>query len=113
MDQETINLIVIVVVAIFYIAVMWILFSKAEEPGVACIIPIWGQWVLIKVAGMHWIWFILSLVPGLNTLVGIVILIKLPVAFGKSVFLGVLNIVLFPIILPYLAFSDAEWDAYE
>lgn len=75
------TLIVFAVIAIIMIAALWKIFTKAGQPGWAAIIPIYNIYILCKVVGRPGWWVILTLIP----LVGIVIGIILAVDLAKFV----------------------------
>lgn len=39
----------------------WKLFKKAGKGGWECIIPFYGQWVLVEIAELHWWWFLIMI----------------------------------------------------
>lgn len=101
--------IVMLIIAVIMIVAMWKLFSKAGEPGWAAIIPLYNSYVLFKIAmGNGWL-FLLSLVPVVNFVIGIMLYFKLAKAFGKGVGFGFGLLFLNPIFLLILAFGSAEY----
>jgi hypothetical protein len=87
----------------------WKVYEKAGQPGWTAIIPIYNVVVLLEIVGRP-IWFIVALfLPILNILFFIILRIDLAKSFGKNEIYG-LGIVFFGfILLPHLAFSDAEY----
>ena len=104
------------IVAILYLAVIvimiaagWKLYEKAGQPGWACIIPIYGVLVLLKIIGKPWWWILMFLIPVVNIVFAIWMLNMLSKSFGKTegytvglVFLGI-------VFYPMLAFGDARY----
>jgi hypothetical protein len=97
------------VVIILLIAAMWKVFSKAGQPGWACIIPIYNIYVLCKIAGRPGWWVLLMLIPFVNFIILIIIDIDIAKAFGKGVGFGI-GLVLLPFIFfPILGFGSAQY----
>lgn len=97
------------IVGIVMIAAMWKMFSKAGQPGWAAIIPIYNVYVLCKVVGRPGWWVILTLIPFVNIVIGIILGIDLAKSFGKDVGYAVL-LILLPIIgYPMLGFGSAAY----
>lgn len=103
-------LIVWLVVAVVMIVAMWKLFTKADEPGWAAIVPFYNTYVLFKISfGNGWM-FLLLLVPVVNAVMEIMLIFKLAKAFGKGVGFGFGLLFLMPIFLLILAFGSAEYE---
>ncbi len=93
---------------VLMVASLWVLFSKAGEPGWAALIPIYNTYTMLKIAGRPWYWLLLYLVPLVNIVIGIIALNDFLKAYGKGGVGSFLLTILFPIIyLPYLAFSSS------
>jgi hypothetical protein len=112
-------LVVLFIIAIFYIVCLWKIFVKAGKPGWAAIIPLYNLWVLFEVSGKPG-WWALSAFLGFIPIVGwipIVVLeviaaIELARRFGKSTVFGVVLLWLLTVIgYPILAFGDAKYSA--
>jgi uncharacterized membrane protein YhaH (DUF805 family) len=96
-------------VFVVVIASMWRIFTKAGQPGWACLIPIYNVYVLLKIAGKPGWWLLLFLIPIVNLVIGILVALAVAENFGKS---GgfVIGMILLPIIFyPILAFGDATY----
>ncbi len=102
-------LVVWLAVVVFCIAVFWKLFSKAGEPGWACLIPIYNTIVFCKICGKPWWWFILLCIPGVNFIILIILDLELAKRFGKSTGFAIGLILLFPIFCAILAFGSARY----
>lgn len=91
------------------IATMWRIFTKAGQPGWACIIPIYNIYVMMKVAGKPGWWLILLFIPIVNIVIAILVAIAIAENFGKSVGFAI-GLILLPIIFyPILAFGNAQY----
>lgn len=88
---------------------LWMVFSKASEPGWAAIVPIYNVIVLLKVAGKPWWWIVLLLIPIVNLILGIIIAIDLARNFGKGGGFAVGLIFLPFIFYPILGFGSARY----
>lgn len=99
----------LLVVAVFYIFVLWKVFEKAGEPGWAAIIPIYNLYVLCKIGGKPGWWVILFLVPVVNFIISALVSIGVAERFGKSTAFGIGLWLLGFIFYPLLAFSDARY----
>lgn len=87
----------------------WKLFEKAGQPGWACLIPIYNIYVMLQIAGMGAIWLVAFFLPFLNFIAAIMLCMRLARAFGQSALVGVAMIFLPFIIIPMLAFGDAQY----
>lgn len=98
--------IVVLAVAAFMIVCMWKIFSKAGQPGWASIIPFYNSYVLFDIAWGNGLLFLLMLVPAANTIIAIILYVKLSQAFGYSGAFAV-GLIFLPIIfIPVLAFGN-------
>jgi hypothetical protein len=101
--------IVELLIALFVIAAMWKVFTKAGQPGWASIIPIYNLYVWCKIVGRPWWWILLMLIPLVNIIVGIILCIDMAKSFGKGVGFGI-GLILLPIIFfPILGFGSATY----
>src|SRR5579872_5897291 len=55
--------IIYIAIIVFIIAAMWKIFVKAGEPGWACLIPIYGTIVMLKIVGKPTWWLFMMLLP--------------------------------------------------
>ena len=94
---------------LFLITSAWIVFVKADQPGWACLVPIYNVILLLRIAGKPWWWFFLYMVPVVGVVISIIHMIALAEAFGKGVGYGIGLVFLGFIFLPLLAFGDAEY----
>lgn len=107
--MQTIGILIELALIIFMAVAVWKVFTKAGEPGWACLIPIYNSYVLLKIAGKPGWWLILLFIPLVNVVVGIMALVGLAENFGKG---GgyVLGLLFLPFIFyPMLGFGDAEY----
>ena len=93
-------------IAVFFIACMWVIFEKANIAGWKAIVPLYNTYCLYKMTwGNGWI-FLSLIIPIVNIIVGIITIYKLAKVFGKGVgyFFGLLLLGI--LFYPLLAFSD-------
>ncbi len=97
------------VLGVIMIASMWKIFSKAGKPGWAAIIPIYQVIVLLEIIGKPVWWFLLLMIPGVQIVIGLIMLIDLAKVFGKGTGYG-LGLFFFGIIFfPMLAFGSSQY----
>lgn len=88
---------------------IWKVFTKAGQPGWACIIPIYNLVILLKIAGKPIWWIILLLIPFVNFIIFILVDIAVAKSFGKGAGFG-LGLLFLPFIFfPALGFGDAQY----
>jgi hypothetical protein len=94
---------------VLMIAAWWKIFTKASQPGWACIIPIYNLYIWCKIVGRPWWWILLMLIPFVNFIILIILVIDLAKSFGKGVGFGI-GLLLLPIIFfPILGFGSAQY----
>ena len=85
------------------------IFIKAGVDRWKAIIPIYNTIVLHQIVGLHPLIMLLYLVPIVNIIVYIMMCFKLAKAFGKGLLFTVGLIVLNPIFMIILSFSNAKY----
>lgn len=92
------------------IASLWKVFTKAGQPGWACLVPIYNAVVLCKIAGKSPWLILLCLIPYLGGIIfGIILGIGVAKAFGQSTGYGIGLALLGFIFYPMLAFGSATY----
>ncbi len=93
-------------IGVFFIVCYWRLFEKAGQPGWKALIPIYNQYVMLRIAGCPGWWLLLYFVPYANLVVSILFTVAFVQAFGRR---GVSPVLLYLLLgvfyLPYMAFS--------
>ena len=107
--MEYVIIAVYVAVIAASIAALWVIFTKAGEPGWASIVPIYNGIVLLKITGKPTWWIILYLIPCVSIVVSIIVMIELAKSFRKETGFGIGLALLFPIFGCMLAFGDAKY----
>ena len=101
----------IIYLAIILVTIIgcWKAYSKAGQPGWACIIPIYNLIVWLQICGRPIWWFILLLIPLVNLIIFIIICIDFAKSFGKGAGFGI-GIFLFGFIfIPIIGFGSATY----
>ncbi|HVB65364.1 MAG TPA: DUF5684 domain-containing protein [Nitrolancea sp.] len=111
MNSSITALLILVYIAVIVveIAAVWRVFTKAGQPGWAAIIPIYNTVIFMRIVGRPGWWTILTFIPGVNIIVGIVVALDLAKVFGKSGAFAVGLIFLSAIFLPILGFGSARY----
>ena len=104
-------LILYLVLAIFYLIVMWKIFVKAGKPGWGIIIPIYNIILMLEMTSRPTWWIVLWLF--FSPVMFIIYCFDLAKAFGKSSGFGVGLWFLGFIFFPILAFGSAEFKQVE
>jgi hypothetical protein len=87
----------------------WKVFTKAGQPGWASLIPFYNTYILTKVAGKEWWWFLLLFIPIVNIIAWIMICLGVAGNFGKGAGFAVGLILLGIIFFPILGFGSAVY----
>lgn len=95
--------------SVLMLVAQWRLFTKAGEPGWACLIPIYNGYVMFKIVyGQGWKYFLL-LVPVLGSILALAYYIRMAQVYGKGIGFGIANLFFTPITMLILAFGDADY----
>ncbi len=98
-----------IALAIFEIAAMWKVFTKAGQPGWAAIIPIYNIYIMTKVGGKPGYWTLLCLIPGVNIIFGIWLYNMISKSFGHDEGFTVGLVLLGIIFWPILGFGSSKY----
>ena len=97
------------VVAAFYLFVLWRIFEKAGKPGWAALIPIYNLIVLLEIVGRPAWWVVLFLIPIVNFVISLIVSFDLSKSFGHGALYG-LGLAFFGFIFaPILAFGSDRY----
>jgi Family of unknown function (DUF5684) len=91
------------------IAAQWKVFTKAGQPGWACLIPILNLLVILKLVKRPMWWILLFLIPFVNFVTLLIVLVDLAKAFGKGIGFAIGLIILGPIFYLILGFGSATY----
>lgn len=64
-------LLIVIAVGIVQTIGFWKIFKKAGKGGWEAIIPYYGNWVLVQIAGLNWWWFLLFFAPMVTSFIGL------------------------------------------
>jgi Family of unknown function (DUF5684) len=104
-------LLVIVWLAIVVLAIasQWKVYEKANQPGWACLVPIYNFYVLLKIAGKPGWWLIMLLIPIVNVVFAIWTINMISKSFGKDEGFTVGLLLLGIVFWPILGFGEARY----
>jgi hypothetical protein len=101
--------VVYLLIIVLFIASLWKIFVKANQPGWAAIIPIYNIYVLTQIVGRPAWWIVLFLIPCVNIVAAIMLALDLAKSFGKDIGFAI-GMILLPIIFyPILGFGKAAY----
>lgn len=109
MAVVSVIMIITLIIGVITIIANWKVFTKAGKPGWTSLIPFYNMYQLFEVAGMNGWMFLLLLIPFVNFIIIIMLNINLAKAFGKDTGFAIGLILLNPIFMLILAFSDATY----
>lgn len=100
------------VIMIFLVIIpMWKIFTKAGQPGWACLVPIYNVYVMTLIAKKPAWWLIIILiVPIANFIFLIMLLHAISTNFGKGVGFTLGLIFLSIIFIPILGYGSAQYN---
>ncbi len=102
--------IICMVIIIAMIVAQWKIFTKAGKPGWASLVPVYNFIVALEIIGRPMWWLILTFIPGVNAIIGIIIAIDLAKSFGKQGTGWILGMIFAsPIMMLILGFGDAQY----
>ena len=107
--SDSIGLFATFALTLLIFAGFWKTFEKAGEPGWAGIIPIYNLYVLVKISGNAWWWFILFFVPLINFVATLKISIDVAGKFNRGVLFGLGLTFLSFIFFPLLGFGGFQY----
>ena len=96
-------------ITIFIWAAQWKVFTKAGQPGWACIIPIYNIYIMTKIAGKPGIWTLLCLIPFVNIVFVIWLYNMISKSFGHDEGFTVGLILLGIVFWPILGFGSSKY----
>jgi hypothetical protein len=102
-------IIIYLAVIILMIVSMWKIFTKAQKPGWAILIPIYNIIVLLEIIGKPWWWLLLMLIPFVNFIFIIWMMNLLSKSFGHSEGFTVGLIFLSFIFYPILGLGSSKY----
>ena len=99
-----------IAVIVLLIVSFWKIFTKAQKPGWACLIPIYNIIILLEIAGKPWWWLLLMLIPIVNFIFIIWMINLLSKSFGHGAGFTVGLILLSFIFFPILGLGDSKYN---
>ncbi len=98
-----------IAILVVVIAGAWKVFTKAGQPGWACLIPFYNLYVVTQIVGRPWWWLILMCIPFIQIVFIIIICNDLSKAFGRGLGTTLGLIFLGFIFIPILGFGSAQY----
>ena len=96
-------------VTVLLLVGFWKVFVKAGKPGWAAIVPFYNLYCMYEISfGNGWL-FLLSFVPCVNIVMGVIMNVKLAQAFGQSGAYALGLIFLPYVFVPMLGFGSAQY----
>jgi hypothetical protein len=113
--QESAGMTVVYILTAFVLfglpaAGLWAVFVKADQPGWAAIVPIYGALVWLRIINRPGWWILLLCIPFVGAIFAIIMISDLAGKFGKSGGFGLGMLFLPFIFYPMLGFGDAEYE---
>ena len=98
-----------IALAVFLVACYWKIYTKAGEPGWACLVPIYNIIIFLKIINKPWWWLLLFMIPIVNVILYIIAVHRLSLSFGKGAgfTLGLLFVSI--VFCPLLAFDNSTY----
>ncbi len=103
----------LILITLLPIIALWVIFTKAGQPGWAAIIPIYNAITMLRVAGKPGWWIFLFLIPVVNFVFMIMMLNGIAKNFGKGTGFTVGLFFLPFIFYLILAFGPAKYTKVE
>ena len=94
---------------VFFIAAMWKVFEKAEQPGWTAIVPIYNLYIMTKIGGKPGWWVIMFFLPVVNLIFLIWLYNMISKSFGKDEGFTAGLVILGFIFWPVLGFGSAQY----
>ncbi|MBQ3275406.1 hypothetical protein IJH46_03240 [Candidatus Saccharibacteria bacterium] len=95
--------------AVLVIVAEWKIFKKAGKDGWKSLIPVYNAYTMLQILNMEPMLCFLTLVPGANFMLNIVMQVKLAKSFKKGTGFAIGLILLEPIFEMILGFGDAKY----
>ena len=103
-------IIIYLAIVVLLIVSLWKIYSKANKPGWACLIPIYNIIVLLRIIGKPWCWIFLLLIPIVNIVFAIWMTNLLSKSFGKNEGFTIGLLFLPFVFYPLLGFGEAKYN---
>lgn len=94
---------------VLQIIAMWKIFTKANKPGWASIVPVYNIYTLLQIAEVPTWYLLLLIIPVANICATFKMYIELAHKFGKDTGFGIGLVLLNPVFILVLAFGNATY----
>jgi len=102
-------ILLIIAWAVLVIIAEWKIFTKAGKDGWKALIPIYNAYTMLQILNMEPMLCFLTIIPGANFMLSIVMNVKLAKSFGKGTGFAIGLILLEPIFEMILGFGQAKY----
>jgi hypothetical protein len=102
-------IIIYVAIIVLVIASWWKIFTKAQKPGWAILIPIYNIIVMLEIIGKPWWWLLLMLIPFVNLVFVIWMVNLISKSYGHGVGFTFGLIFLSIVFVPILGFGESKY----
>jgi len=111
LQEGTLGVAAVVPLLLFLIVIAgaWKVFTKANQPGWAAIIPIFNLYIMLKIGDNEWWWLLVLFVPILNLYAMYKIFAGVSRAFGQGIGFALGLWFLGFIFFPLLGFGDYRY----
>ena len=96
-------------ILVLMIISLWKIFTKAQKPGWAVLIPFYNILVLLEIVGKPWWWLLLMLIPFVNIVFAIWMVNLLSKSFGHGEGFTIGLILLSVVFYPILGLGDSKY----
>ena len=104
-------MVIIFGIILLVIIANWKIYEKANQPGWACIVPVYSTLVLLRIVGKPWWWLLLLIIPYIGLIWHIWTVNLLSKKFGKDEGFTIGLIFLPFIFYPILGFGNSKYQA--
>jgi hypothetical protein len=101
---------IVLAIAVLQVAGMWKVFTKANKPGWAAIIPIYNLYVMLDIGDNEWWWLLVLLVPLVQIYASYKIVAGVARSFGKGIGFALGLMILGFVFFPLLGFGDYQYN---
>ncbi len=102
-------ILIILAYVVLTIIANWKIFTKAGKEGWKSLIPVYNAYTMLQILNMEPMLCLLTLIPGAQFMLNIVMMVKLSQSFKKGTGFAIGLILLEPIFLMILGFGSAKY----
>jgi Family of unknown function (DUF5684) len=103
------QIVFICLIAFIQIIPQWVVFSKAGQPGWACLIPFYNIYIMTKITGKPAIWTLWCIIPVVNIIFLVWLMNMMSKSFGHGEGFTAGLVLLGIVFWPILAFGKSKY----